>query len=218
MRLAWSCLAWLAEDRPDVAESQANAAFREWPTKGFLIQDISGFCARVLTALYLGKAEEAYSVAAQYLRLTKRSLHWQTQSARVDALNFLGICALAVLERNLGVREKLLREIRWCARALDREDLLVARAFAAVLRAGISLHGGDREGAVRGLDSAAATFEAADMKAYAAAAHDRAARLRGETSSPEIERAVEVFRAEGVVAPERMIAMLLPGFRVGTDS
>jgi hypothetical protein len=53
------------------------------------------------------------------------------------------------------------------------------------------------------------------MKSYAAAARDRAARLRGDPSSDsEIASAAEVLQAEGVVSPERMIAMLLPGFGV----
>jgi serine/threonine protein kinase/tetratricopeptide (TPR) repeat protein len=212
LRLAWASMAWLADDRPDIAETQAHAALREWPTEGFHVQHFSGFLARMLIALYVGKADEAYALSAECLRQTKRSWLWFTQTARVDVFNFVGVCGLAMLERNLGVREKLLREIQWCARRIDREGESTARGFSAVLRAGISLHGGNREGAVRGLDSASAMFEEADMKAYAAAARDRAARLRGEADSPEIARCAEVFRAEGVIAPERMISMLVPGF------
>jgi hypothetical protein len=48
-----------------------------------------------------------------------------------------------------------------------------------------------------------------------AAARDRAARLRDDASSAvEIANAAEVLRGEGVASPERMIAMLLPGFGV----
>jgi hypothetical protein len=84
--------------------------------------------------------------------------------------------------------------------------------FSACLRAGIALHTGARADALAALQSAAAEFERADMKAYAAAARDRAARLRGDAAaSAEIAQAAEQLRAEDVVSPERTIEALLPG-------
>jgi hypothetical protein len=89
------------------------------------------------------------------------------------------------------------------------------RAFALMLRAGIALHSGARSEALRGLERAAAEFDSCEMAGYAAAVRDRAARLRGDASSePEIARVAQWLRAEGVVAPERMVAMLAPGLEV----
>jgi hypothetical protein len=212
--LAWGNLAWLAEDRLEIAQSHAGAASRDWPSSGFNIQDFCGFVGRTLNALYAGEAEKAYALSTEHVQLTKRSLLWRIQTARVDTLTFLGASALAMLGRGLGDPAQLMRNLKRCARDLEREEWLPAEAHAMALRAGIALHGGDRETAIRALDGAAGKFDAGEMRAYAAAARDRAARLRGDLSSPELARAAEVFRREGVVAPERMMAMLLPGFAV----
>jgi len=118
-----------------------------------------------------------------------------------------------MLERKLGNRATLLREVEHDARALARERS--CKGFAAAVRAGIALQRGARADALTGLDAAVREFDAAHMKSYAAAARDRAARLRDDASSAsEIMTAADVLRAEGVVSPERMIAMLLPGFGV----
>ena len=87
--------------------------------------------------------------------------------------------------------------------------------FARVLRAGVALRKGARDRAVVELDSAARQFAAHDLNAYAASARDRIARLRvDESSVAEIARTAETLRAEGVIAPDRLTAMLLPGLRL----
>jgi len=123
--------------------------------------------------------------------------------------------ALAMLDRNIGNPETLLREVERDVRALSREGVGSWKAFATAFRAATMLRRGSRADALAGLDAAAREFDTAHMKSYAAAARDRAARLRDDASSDsEIASAAEVLQAEGVVSPERMIAMLLPGFGV----
>jgi hypothetical protein len=51
------------------------------------------------------------------------------------------------------------------------------------------------------------------MKGYAAASRGRSARLRADAATAaEVARAADVLRSEGVVDPERFMAMLVPGF------
>jgi hypothetical protein len=50
------------------------------------------------------------------------------------------------------------------------------------------------------------------MTAYAVATRDRLARLRGDSSTAaEIALAAALLKGREVVAPERMIGMLVPG-------
>ncbi len=83
-------------------------------------------------------------------------------------------------------------------------------SFSALIRAGIAAHTGARDAALAQVDHAIRGFTAADMLGYAAAARYHAANLRSDTS--ERERALDYFRGEDVVAPERMIRALIAGF------
>jgi hypothetical protein len=74
----------------------------------------------------------------------------------------------------------------------------------------MALRAGAREEAARGFEEAARGFDERNMALYAAASRERLVRLRGGSAS-ELKAASAPFRAEGVVAPDRMIAMFVPG-------
>jgi hypothetical protein len=117
-----------------------------------------------------------------------------------------------MLTRQIGNRELLVRKVKHDARAIERERMAWMQPFATVLRAGISLHTGQRDLAVENLDVAARDFDVHHMTAYAAAVRDRAIRLRGGPSAQsECARLAEMLRAEDVVAPDNLFAMLAPG-------
>jgi hypothetical protein len=134
------------------------------------------------------------------------------EAARRPLLHRLVDCTLGMLEQRIGNRELLLRDVRHDLRAIEREGMAWMQPFATVLRAGISLRTGQRELAVESLEAAARDFDAHHMTAYGAAVRERAIRLRGSSSAhSECARVAEVFRAEAVVAPDKLIAMLAPG-------
>jgi len=66
---------------------------------------------------------------------------------------------------------------------------------------------------VHKLDLAVREFAAGDMRGFAVAARARAATLRGNVAAA----AADALRAEDVVAPERMIRTLVPGFDLVTS-
>jgi tetratricopeptide (TPR) repeat protein len=215
MRIGDANLAWLIDDRPDEAEREARAALSEWSSRGFHIQHQSGLAALVVVKLYVGDAVGAHALASDLVRRMRVSFHWMVQVPRARALALRGCAALALIARGLGSRDRLLRAVERDARALEREGVAWGRAFALMLRAGIALHRGARSEAVLGLERAATEFDSCEMSGYAAAVRDRAARLRADASSAsEIARIAQWLQAEGVVAPERMIAMLAPGLEV----
>jgi serine/threonine protein kinase len=215
MRIGDGNLAWLIEDRPDAAEREARAALGDWSARGFHIQHQEALVAIAVARLYAGDAEAAHALVSDILRRMRLSFHWMVQVPRARARALRGCTALVMIARGAGRRSRLLRSVARDARALEREGVAWASAFARMLRAGLSLHLGSRAEAVRGLELAATAFDACEMAGYAEAVRDRAARLRGDASSAaEIARVAKALRAEGVVSPERMIAMLAPGFDV----
>jgi len=215
MRIGDGNLAWLIADRPDAAEREARTALSDWSTRGFTIQHQEGLVAIAMAKLYAGDAEAAHALASDILRRMRLSFHWMVQVPRARARALRGCSALLVIARGGGRRGRLLRSVARDARALEREGVAWARAFAGMLRAGLALHLGSRAEAARGLELAATAFDACEMAAYAWAVRERAARLRGDAASAvEIARVEKALRAEGVVSPERFIAMLAPGFTV----
>ena len=114
--------------------------------------------------------------------------------------------------RGVGDRATLLAEAKHDAAAIERERMEWMQPFATALRAGIALHDGAPEEASLLVQRTAREFDAQDMQGYAAAARDRAARLRGDASAAqEVAHIAAQLRAEEVVAPDRLIATLLPG-------
>jgi hypothetical protein len=215
-RLGFSTLTWLVDDKPEVAGRNASEAIEEWsklvssPTP--FLGNLAHQRAKVLlfASLYVGDAEKSYALASE---VAGRTMKFHTNRLTdLWALYLRAGSALALATRDPARRNALVREARRDARVIAREAMPWSRPFATVLHAGMALLANARPAAIDGFDAAAREFDAADMKAYAAAARDRAARLRDDGSSAsEIERAADVLREEGVVAPERMMALLVPG-------
>jgi serine/threonine protein kinase/tetratricopeptide (TPR) repeat protein len=204
--------AWLFEDHPETADQQAKFALANWPASRFHAMHFSSTQARIGVRLYADDPEGAYALACTLVADTRRSLYWRVQMMRIYAQRLLSASALAMVQRGLGDRSRLLREVARCARALEREHAPWATPLAKLARAGVSLHRGDKRRALRYLEEASREFEALDMSAFAAATQDRAARLRGDdVAAGQIARARAFFTRQGVVAPERFIAMLVPG-------
>ncbi|MBV9946432.1 MAG: AAA family ATPase [Myxococcales bacterium] len=211
LRIGLPNLAWLVEDRPDLAESEARAALEEWSTRGFHNEHCYALMALVAIALYRGDVDRAYSVAEELRSRTRRSLFWRVQTIRLRVLYTHGATALALAEARAERAPQLLRCAIRDARAIERERMTWMAPFAAALRAGVACVRDARAQAVHHLEAAALGFETAGMIAYAAAARDRLERLRGSSDAPcELSSNARVLTAEGVVAPHRMMATLLP--------
>jgi len=97
--------------------------------------------------------------------------------------------------------------------AIEREGRAWMRPFSELLRAGVDLHDGARGHALKRLETSERGFHAQGLLGYAFAASERVARLRDDGDSEStIVRTAAWLRGEGVVRPERMLAMLVPGY------
>jgi len=203
MRLGNSNQSWLVVDDVEAAESNAAQATREWSKSGFHLEHAYSLIAGTHIALYKGDAARAYERSTEYLVRTKQSMLWRIQPTRLRAIQLHALSCLARIEAGLGDRETLAREAERDARAIERENMAWMLPFAKVVRAALT-----RDRAL--LEAAATEFATAEMNGYANAARYCAAKLVSDDAAAD--RAAEYFRGEAVVAPGRMIRMLIPGF------
>jgi hypothetical protein len=91
-----------------------------------------------------------------------------------------------------------------------------SQPVAELIQAACAHARGDRARAVTLLRRAAAGFDGANMALHATVARSRLAALVGGGEGDSLSSDAAAWMAqEGVVAPERMIAMMAPGFTTG---
>jgi len=97
-------------------------------------------------------------------------------------------------------------------RLMKRHRLESAVGFAQLLEAGLSNTNGNRQEAMKRLESAVHTFAAADMQLFREAARYCLGRLRSDgIGRDHAARADTWMRAQGIVQPEKLTASLAPG-------
>jgi hypothetical protein len=107
-----------------------------------------------------------------------------------------------------GAPRPLLRAAEGAARRIERERLTWALPLAQQLRAGAAAVRGDRAAAAGLLERAAAGFEVAEMRLFAAAARRRLGELRGTAGL--VQAADAWLAGQGVRVPARLAAALTP--------
>ena len=190
----------LAGARESVARARAT-----WPREGFHFQHWLALSIEVACDLYSGQGRAAWRRMQAIWPAIERSNLLRMQIPRIDTLMLRAGAAIAAAQ-DAPDRRVLLRAAGRDARALARESLGHARAYAAMIRAGMATLTGDGAAAVRQLDRAELIFAASDMPLHAASARCRRALLCGGSS----ERADAELRARGVADPGAFIATLAP--------
>jgi tetratricopeptide (TPR) repeat protein len=203
---------WLAADDPDEGEREAVESIERWSQKGFHRQHYSAMLARVQTALYRGDGEVAWRLFAEQQSRLQRSLITRVQVFRVEALYLRARSALAIAARNRS-SPRFLAVARAGARRIARERRPWSDPIALLLRGGIAYVEGSTPLALRCLHDAAARFDHADMKLYAAVARRRIGTLQDDAPGHELRRqADEWMAAQHIKNPVCMTRMLAPGF------
>ncbi|MCC7010798.1 MAG: AAA family ATPase [Acidobacteria bacterium] len=206
-------LAWLAKDRPDEGERQADEAIARWSAAGFYRQHYNHVIARVQAALYRGDAERAWHTVTASHAAIRRSLWLHVQYMRVEFTFIHARCAIAMAAEGRDVRSMLATAER-ASRVLAREGTDWAGAAALVVRAAAANLEGDERAAADRLQAAIDLFDRADMQLYAAAGRRRLAALapsqRGRTLRQQSDR---YMADEDIRNPLAMARLLVPGFR-----
>jgi eukaryotic-like serine/threonine-protein kinase len=198
---------WLAADDADTARRRLDDAMNRWTWEGFHWQHCTGFFARSQIELYVDDPAAAWKRVAETWPNLKRSLLLRVRSLRVTAHHVRARVALAQSAPSV----EQLAAARTSAAILEREGMASATGLSRLVRAGLASHAGDVERTIAWLASAIEALDEAEMKGYAASARwRRGAILGGDEGKAELEAARVYFANEGICAPDRHAAMLVP--------
>jgi len=203
---------WLVADDPEGARRSTAEAMALWPDDRYLLQHWHRLYGEAEIELYVGDGAKAYARVERDTVPLKKSLLLKVQHMRVQTAFLRGRCAIASLEAQPTLAPQRLAEARRIARALDREGMAWSAPFAAIVNAGVADAEGDRPGAIEWLKTAIDRAVAADMKGYATAArYQLGSLLGGDEGARLTASADDAMRAQGVRAPARFAATLVPG-------
>ncbi|HKU44120.1 MAG TPA: protein kinase [Polyangiales bacterium] len=201
-----STWAWLAIDRPDVADAHVDTAEREWTPRGYQFQHWHMTCSRAEIDLYRGQPTRALERLEQ--EWSRARLVRQVQQVRCDMLHARGRLLLAS-ERQQRRRGQL-RRAAADAGALLREGRPWTIALGTLLLAGVASFERGAE-AARLFERAQALCIAADMRLHAAVCRLRRAELQGSSEAfVHVQEALDEIRSLGAERPERVADVLAP--------
>ena len=203
---------WFVEDRPDRAAEEAAAAIGAWSREGFHLQHYYDLIARAQHSLYVGDPERGYRHVEERWPALRRSFQLRVQSTFINVHHLRARVALGAA-RGSAQRSSLLDRAERDAASLAELGRGWGTAFATMIRAGVAATRGRRDAALALCIDAARRFESVDMALYAAAARRRWGELQGGDQGRALAAAAdEAMRDRGVVNPDRMTALLAPGF------
>jgi hypothetical protein len=200
------CWAWLAVDRPALADHHVAIAEREWTPNGYQFQHWHMAYSRSDVDLYRGTPRpslERVTHAWHRGRLLR-----QVAGVRVDMLYTRARLALAVARdaHDAGLVPRAIAD----ARALHRLNKPWSTGLGTLLLAGGASFDSSSE-AVRLLTEAERQFEATDMALHVHAAKVRRGQLQGGSAGESLAAAaLERIGALGVKCPEPFVDMLAP--------
>jgi hypothetical protein len=199
----------------DVEGARSAVEEAKWAplVDGFHVQHWSALRALSELALYEGKSSSAVRSLAPRFAALERSLLLRLQIVRADALSLRGRLLLAAAADG-HVAGRARAEVERLARALEREKIGFASVYASLLRAGLASVDPSQtpEQTVAHLRRAEALARDADMALHLAAARHRlGALLGGDEGRALTALAHDYAREEGIVSPEAMFGVVLPG-------
>ena len=201
-------IVWLAADDPDAARRQLDASRAAELPGQFTVGRFNELIARVQADLYCDQARAAQERIAESWPALEKSLLQRVKIVRVEALQARARGALAIAAA--GGERDLLATVEKSAAGIRGNKRPWSDPLAALLEAGVANVRGDAGACRQRLSAAIEGFEAADMALYAAAARRRLGETTGKTRL--VDAADAWMKAQRIVNPSRMTAVLAPGF------
>jgi tetratricopeptide (TPR) repeat protein len=212
LRTANMAVMRLAADDPERAGREVEEAISQWSQSGYHVQHHNALFGRIHIALYTGNAVGALEQVTNCWPLFRKSLLGSIQTLRIHMRQFRSSSALAVA---VGAADPkpLLRLAQLDARRMKGERLSWTDAHCQYIRAAVTFLRGDSVMGRKHLAKAAAAFEAADMRLYAAACRRRLGRLVGGAEGQVLVEQADAWMAgQDIRNPARMTAVFAPGF------
>jgi hypothetical protein len=193
-----------ATARDVLARSQVGLAARE-----ITMQHWQHLQSSALVELYAGAPARAVELIAQRLPAIRRAFLLRIYVVRAFTAYVRMTAWLGALADGAPEPARLRASIRRARTDLGAD--LVSRSAPPLIDAGLAVLRGDLDAAVIHYRAAAAGFEAGDMMMTAWVARWRLGELLGgDDGRALIDQAAAALRAEGIVRPDRVVAMLAP--------
>ena len=199
--------AWLATDRVDEMLANANEALDGWSHRGYHLQHYWHRFARANAALYVGDGEAAHREMESDWALLDKSLILRMQAVASEAYHTRANAGIAAgTPEGLRVARRALKKIR-------RVDKRWSAPRVEMVSAALACAEGNESDAAERLHRAIDLSLERDMRLYAAAARRaRGAIIGGDEGASLVSEVDDWLRAQGVVEPARICAVLVPGF------
>jgi hypothetical protein len=202
-RMSW---AWLAIDRPDVADAHVDTAEREWTPQGYQFQHWHMTYSRAEIDLYRG--QPARALARLEAEWSRGRLVRQVQQVSCEMLYARARLLLATAKHER--RSGSLRQAAADSRKLIDVGRPYTVALGTLLAAGVASFE-RRADALRLFDRAEALCKTADMQLHAAVCRFRRVELQGTSESRQrAHAALDQIRALGAKEPRSFAALLAP--------
>ena len=161
---------------------------------------------------YAGDYEKALELAENVSRRLFRSSFRYFQLLRVTTDYSLAYSALRLASTREN-RKPLLKIARERAKRLTGEEFPTAAPYISYINGSVAHLQGDDENAVKYLRESVVAFDAIQFKLDAAATNRQLGRLLGgDEGRVLVAQADATMKEEGIVRPDRIAAMLAPGF------
>jgi eukaryotic-like serine/threonine-protein kinase len=205
-------LVHLAADQPDRALKEAEYAVARWRRGEYNLQHFGAMFARAESELYAGRVEEARRLILDDWKPLRGSLLFR--KCRIFRVMLFYLRARTALAAWLAHSEdiKLRREVKTYIWRLAHIGSPWANPISNALRAGVYAKTGRLAEAIRLLEEAESNLRHYDLRLLAAAVRRRRGELEGDKGETLIHAADQFMSSEGVVRPDRMAAVVLPGY------
>jgi eukaryotic-like serine/threonine-protein kinase len=139
---------------------------------------------------------------------------FSARSLAIEAYFLRARVLVAVAEKSRdGERAALMKRIRRDYRRVGKDEASLGKAGFHLGKASLSMLAGQSEAAIPELEKAIEIFEREGIKLLSAAAKRRLGPLLGGDSGAQaLDEGTSFMGEQGLVDPERVTAMLLPGF------
>jgi hypothetical protein len=202
----------LADDEPERARRELRQVMDEWSQQGFHVQHMNRLFDEVQIGLYQGEGRAAWEQVTGHWPTLAHSHLLRVQQVRIFLLHLRARAALAAAPA-AAEPAPLWRAAERDAHLLRRERIAWAEALAQLVRAGVAMGRHDAGGARQLLEDAAGRLDAAGLRLHAAAARRRLGeRVAGSQGQRLVEQADAWMKGQNVRRPDRMTALLAPGF------
>jgi hypothetical protein len=202
----------LADDQPDRARRELQQVMDEWSQQGFHVQHMNRLFDEAQIDLYRGEGRAAWErVTGAWAALASSHL-LRVQQVRIFLLHLRARAAVAAASA-AAEPAPLLHAAERDTRLLRCERIAWAEALAQLVHAGVAMGRHDTERARQLLEEAIGRLEATGLRLHAAAARRRLGEQLGGSEGQRLaEQANAWMKGQNICRPDRMTALLVPGF------